>query len=99
MQFSNSTSRDACAVRFDSEDGQLRRTILRSRRALKFSHGARPEADISTFVTYLTRFQVSASTVPIWEAGLVYSSSSAVIELMVRFFCFWHEAAEKRCPL
>jgi hypothetical protein len=33
------------------------------------------------------------------EAGLVYSSSSAVIELMIRFFCFWHKADIQRCPL
>ena len=33
------------------------------------------------------------------EAGLVCSSSSAVIELMIRFFCFWHKADIQRCPL
>jgi hypothetical protein len=37
-------------------------------------------------MSYFARFQITSSTVPIWEAGLVYRRSSAVIELMIRFW-------------
>src|SRR6185503_10051841 len=35
---------------------------------------------------YFVRFHTTSSTVPICEAGLVYFNSSAVIELMIRFW-------------
>jgi len=62
-------------------------------------HGAphSREAPSLARASYFARFHTTSSTVPIWEAGLVYRNSSAVIELMIRFwvppFKFGSEAA------
>ena len=38
------------------------------------------------FAGYFARFHTTSSTVPIIEAGLVYFSSSAVSNVMIRFW-------------
>src|SRR6478735_9949089 len=37
---------------------------------------------------YLARFHIASATVPVVEAGFVYFSSSAVSEIMIRFWLF-----------
>jgi hypothetical protein len=51
-------------------------------------HGAphSREAPSLARASYFARFHTTSSTVPIWEAGLVYRSWSAVTELMIRFW-------------